>query len=235
MTDLSDTLCTLQQPSIADNSVLSNLIHAGQQDLLRELLAGPVYLSPTVLDPEEIELSPLAWRERRIASEFLDPLRLAARDETDLDLQVANYIREFAIRIGELWVPLTPNQEELDRAAYLAGRDVRSEVRRRCPDLIGRINLDAGEAETVAIAAARGMTILVDDQAAVNLLRCLYPEIRFVRTCEMLRCAAENGLRSCDEVAEVFNRRIVEDLGFYARRGVERLYLRCDPPACVWE
>lgn len=236
----------LAQPCVADNTLLVNFMHAGAAQLLRDLLRAPVRLTPTVLDPAEASLPDQAWDAREAASEFLRPLhraaeaeRQAARGSPPSDLpyyrRVAPLIAEFAAAEGAWWTPVSVTPAELARGAYLASRQVRQEARRAYPDLRGRVELDAGEAETVAVAAARGWTILVDDQAAVNLLRRLHPNVPIVRTCELLAYAATTRLIACAEAGGLFNRVMVEELGFYARRQGRRLVLRCGPPRCCWE
>ena len=81
--------------------------------------------------------------------------------------------------------------------------------------------------------------MLLEDQAAIELLRCLYPTVGIVRTCSLLEYAAKAGYLPCPEAAELFNHRLAEDWGFFVRRRAnnqpERLWLRCDPPECRWE
>ena len=235
----------LRSSCIADNTVLVNMVHAGAADLLHELLDGPVLLSPTILDPAEAALPNATWHDHVPSSEFLRPLHRAAIEEQratqgrpspDLGYyrRIAPRIHEFASRLGDLWVPLDVTEPELAHAGFLANRDVRKEARERCEHLTGRVELDDGEAEVLAIASARGHTVLLDDQAAVRLARCLHPHVRVVRTCELLRHAATEAHRPCTAMSDLFNRIIVRELGFYAQRGGERLVLRCDPPRCAW-
>ncbi len=86
---------------------------------------------------------------------------------------------------------------------------------------------------------SRGFTFLVDDRAAVQLVRCLYPSVPVLRTCGLLAHAVKKGYLPCDEAADLFNRRLAREMGFYASRkedGMrEYLQLRCGPPQCVWE
>src|SRR5690606_5528288 len=152
-----------------------------------------VRLSPTVLDPHEAAQNPQDWKGLVPSSELLGQLRHALEAEeqaASTPSSLAHYrkisgrILDFAGRRGETWEPIEPSVEELALAARLSSRAIREEAKARCPELRGRVELDAGEAEAVAIAVTRGWTILVDDQAAVNLLRCLYPRVPILRTCE---------------------------------------------------
>ncbi len=102
-----------------------------------------------------------------------------------------------------------------------------------------RIELDAGEAEAAAIAVTRKWTFLTEDQASVDLVRALHPDISVVRSCSLLVHAIEVGRIECSEAEVLFNLRMVEDTGVYNIRKSqdgtrERLRLRCDPPGCEW-
>ena len=103
-------------------------------------------------------------------------------------------------------------------ASSFRNKRIRAQVRQRCPDVRGRIELDIGEAEATAVAVSRGFTFLVDDRAAVQLVRCLYPEVTVLRTCGLLAHAVKKGYLPCDEAADLFNRRLAREMGFYASR-----------------
>jgi predicted nucleic acid-binding protein len=236
----------LKGPCVADNSLLVNFVHAGAADLLHDLLGGPLYLTPTVLDDREALEAAGIWTNRRPTSEFLRPLQRALVAEqgdwrgeqaadVDYSRRIAPHLTAFARQRGVLWEPAQPTIKELTHATYLADRAVRTLVREQCEGLKGRVELDAGEAEVVAVSTAREWTVLVDDQAAVNLLACLFPTVRIIRTCELLVYATCIGRIDCGEAARLFNHVIVEQLGFHAFRSGERLYLRCDPVGCRWE
>ena len=213
----------LSAPCIADNSLLSNFVKAGAADLLHALLESPVHLSPTVLDPYEASQS-RPWSELQPTSELLK------------DWESTPWISRFACKQNELWLPVELQNTELTQANYFGSRAVRDDVRARFPTLErGRVQLDAGEAEAAAIAINRKWTLLVDDQAAVNLLRHLHPDIPTIRTGELLVYAAQIEEISCSEAAELFNTVIVGKLGFYAHRGGKTLRLCCDPPRCEWQ
>lgn len=237
----------LERPCIADNSVMSNFVQAGAADLLSALLNAPVRLSPTVLDPHEAVQNPQDWKGLVPSSELLGQLRHALEAEEQAASsgsvpsslvhyrEISDRILDFAGRRGETWESIEPSVEELALAARLSSRAIREEAKARCPELRGRIELDAGEAEAVAIAVTRGWTILVDDQAAVNLLRCLYPRVPILRTCELLVHSVGSGLVTCPEASKLFNETIVEELGFYVYRAGQRLHLRCNPARCDWD
>lgn len=232
----------LAQPCVADTSVLSNFVQAGAAEVLVAVLDGPVRIPPTVLDPAEAA-SVLLTRPTRVPrSELLrqlqydedDPSRLRHDQAATMGLEATTArIEGFARSQGVGWLPVDPTVEELSLATRLSSRVVRAEVREACPELRKRrIELDAGEAEAVAIAVSRGWTILVDDQAAVDLLRCLYPTVPVVRTCQILVHAVQRGTVSCPDAARLFNEVMVGELGFFASRRGKRLFLGCDPLGC---
>ncbi len=63
--------------------------------------------------------------------------------------------------------------------------------------------LDAGEAETLAVALNRGMNVATDDQAALRLLREEHPEVPVMRTSQLIRTWGEAGHQH--EVAAVLH------------------------------
>jgi len=223
---------------IADTSLLSNFVNTGYAQLLDRLLGGPVFLSPSVLDDQEV-IHPLDSLDTEPTSEFLRPLYMAQFPGNEAYEPWAPHIRSFALGKGTAWQPAAPTTSELVLASSFRNREIRAKVRQECPDVRGRIELDAGEAETAAVAVRRSYTFLVDDRAAVQLVRCLYPDVPVLRTCGLLAHAVRQGSLPCAEAAELFNRRLVRELGFYASRrqdGVrQQLRLHCGPPRCDWE
>lgn len=223
---------------IADTSLLNNFVHSGNVRLLDRLLGKAVRLSPTVLDIQETLLP--EFPRVPPTSEFLRPLYMASLPEYPEHRSIAPFIQSFALSAGDLWEPVDPSVDELALAARLSSKGIRVRVRNTCPEITRpRIELNPGEAEAAAIAVTRGWTFLTDDQASAELLRCLYPEIPVLRTCFLLLHAAERAYVPCEEAAELFNRRMVDDLGFWAFRRhegkQERLWLRCGPARCDWE
>ncbi len=191
-----------------------------------------------MLDDREVT-PPLDSLGTEPSSEFLRPLYLSQFPRYAAYVSWATHIRAFASGRGTTWQLTTPTVGELALASSFGDRRIRTDVRRRCPEVRGRVELDAGEAEAAAVAVSRGFTFLVDDGAAVQLVRCLYPEVTVLRTCGLLAHAVEKGYVLCDEAANLFNSRLARDMGFYASRkedGVRQyLQLRCSPPRCVWE
>lgn len=223
---------------IADTSLLNNFVHSGGARLLDRLLGKPVRLSPTVLDVQETLLP--HFPRVPPASEFLKPLYMSGLPEHPEHRGIAPFIQSFALSAGDLWEPVEPSMKELALAARLSSKSIRVRVRNACPEITrSRMELNPGEAEAAAIAVTRGWTFLTDDQASAELLRCLYPDVPVLRTCSLLIHAVGRGYLSCEEAADLFNRRIVDELGFWAFRRAEgkqeRLWLRCDPSRCGWE
>lgn len=248
MADANDITPALEQPTIADTSTLSNFVHAGAADLLRAVLKAPVHISPSVLDPYEATMEPSNWDSLTPTSELLAPFKWTvettgqeahddwnARQAADRTHAVTQRIKTFAQGVGHDWRSIDPTSEELTLAAYLNSHAIREPMRQKCTGARGRIELDAGEAEAVAMAVTRSMTILVDDQAAVNLLRCLYPHVPIVRTCQLLVHAVRIKATTCHQAATLFNDVMVKEHGFYARRSGQQIYLLCDPARCKWQ
>lgn len=228
----------LSRRCIADTSLLNNFVHSTSGWVLERLLKKPVCLSPTVLDVEETRLPDFPRTEP--ASEFLRPLYMAILPGYPEYRKIAPFIQSFALGAGDLWEPVEPCKEELVLAARLSNRKIRSEVRRICPETSRKkLELDPGEAEAAAIAITRGWTFLTEDQASVELLGCLYPDVPVQRTCTLLVHAVDQATLTCEEASELFNRRMVDELGFWATRRIDgsrqRLWLRCDPARCSWE
>lgn len=228
----------LDRRCVADTSLLNNFVHSGSAYLLDRLLGRPVQLSPTILDVQETLLPGFPRAEP--ASEFLRPLYMAGSVEHSDYRRIAPFIQSFALSAGELWEPVEHSRDELLLAARLSSKKIRAEARSIYPGISRRkVELDPGEAEAAAIAITRGWTFLTDDQASAELLRGLYPDVPVQRTCHLLTHAAEQGLVLCNEAADLFNRRIVDELGFWAFRkssgARQRLWLRCDPSRCSWE
>lgn len=228
----------LHRRCIADTSLLNNFVHSASAWVLDRLLGGPIYLSPTVLDVKEPLLPDFPRNEP--ASEFLKPLHMAGQPGYSEYRQIAPFIQSFALDAGDLWEPVEPSKDELVLAARLSNRTIRSNVCRTCPGTrCKKVELDPGEAEAAAIAIARGWTFLTEDQASVELLGCLYPDVPVQKTCTLLVHAVERETLTCEEASELFNRRVVDELGCWATRRAngtrQRLWLRCDATRCSWE
>jgi len=223
----------LSHPCVVDTNILSNFIHTGQAHLLNGLISDYIYLPPTVLDEREA-IYVTAFREREARSEFLKPIYKPTLKADSLYQEAAPHIEKFTSNIHRHWEPIELTVEELALANHVSSRAIRKKVRKACPDIKGRVELGPGEAECVAVAASRKWTLLVDDQAAVNLVRCLYPSVVIIRTCELLAYAAKESYLTCENAANLFNDVIVDKHHFYAYSGNKRLWLRCNPPKCKW-
>ncbi|QIN84331.1 hypothetical protein GBA63_18040 [Rubrobacter tropicus] len=203
-------LGVLNRPCIADTSLLNNFVHSSAY-MLERILRRPIRLSPTVLDARETRLPEFP----RVQPSFY----MSRSTEHAAYGEIAPFIQSFALGVGDRWEPVEPDSNELALASRLSSREIREEVRTVCPGISRKkVELDSGEAEAAAIAATRGWTFLTDDQASVEFLRCLYPNIPIQRTCTLLLYAVEREVLSCEEAADRFNRRIVEELGFWAFR-----------------
>lgn len=228
----------LSRRYIADTSLLNNFVHSASAHVLDRILQEPVRLSKTVLDVEETLLPDFPLTEP--TSEFLRPLYMAGLPGHSDYRKIAPFIQSFALDAGSRWEPVQPSEDELGLAARLSSKTIRSRMRYACPEVSRRkTELDAGEAEAAAIAITRGWTFLTDDQASTDLLQCLYSSVPVLGTCTLLVHATERGILTCEEASELFNSRMVDELGFWATRRAgssrQRLWLCCDPASCRWE
>ena len=223
---------------VADVSFLNNFVHSESAHVLERILGGPVHLPPTVLDVHETLLPDFPGVE--CFSQFLRPLSMFRLPKYSSYRTIAPLIQSFALAVGTLWQPVELTRDELVLAARLGSKRIRAEKQDTRPRANRRkMELGCGEAEAAAIAINRGWTLLTEDQAAVELLRYLYPEVPVQGACSLLVHAAEQGIIACSEAADLFNRRIVNNLRFWAFRmsggKQERLWLRCNPTSCSWE
>lgn len=225
---------SIKNSCIVDTSLLSNFVFLGRAHLLQKLIGRPVFISPAVLDPAE-SLTDVVQRPAR--SEFLKPLYEISGQADARYAGAAPHIKSFANAVGSLWSAVDLTIDELQLAADLKNRSIWSGLS-GLPSKYTKKGLGAGEAEACAIAAKRGWTLLIDDQAAVELMTALGYEIPCIRTCMLLTHAVAIGLISCLDAADLFNGQIVDMFGFNATRNkrTERLWFRCSPePKCLWE
>lgn len=225
---------SIKRKCIVDTSLLSNFVFPGQAHLLQRLIDGPVFISPAVLDPSE---SVLANFEHPPRCEFLKTLYEISGQAGERYASAAPFIRSFAGSAGTQWASVDLSLEELELAAEFSERAIWSGIT-GVPSKYTKKGLGAGEAEACAVAATRGWTLLIDDQAAVELMTGLGYDVPCIRTCMLLTHAVHTGLISCPEAANLFNNQIVDFFGFNATRNkrTERLWFRCIPePKCQWE
>ena len=232
--DNEDLSQILAQPCIVDNDLLSNFVYVGQAKLLNRLLNQSVFLSPTILDPNELDKS--KWGTNRPRSEFLQPLYTTYHADNAREYE--NYIphiEDFVNNKAGLWKPTSVSLDELILANELSSKEIKTRLKQLKPDIKGRIRVHPGEAETAAIAISRAWTFLGDDQAIITILRALYPTVPIVRTCRLLSYAAYSDAISCPEAQEIFNERIAKEI-FFASRNKNTEYLRilCNPARCEW-
>jgi hypothetical protein len=224
----------LSNNCIIDTSLLSNFVFTGRAHLLQQLVGGPVYVSPAVLDPSETLLPNLYSIAPRC--EFLKPLHEVYADSSERYAEAAPFIQSFALASGTLWQPIELTETELALASRYSHRSIWQDTA-GAESRFTKRGLGAGEAEACAVAVTRGWTLLLDDQPAVELLKGLGVGIEIARTCRLLQHAVDKSYLVCEEALQLFNAEMVDKYGFHATRsrGSERLWFRCKPPRCVWE
>lgn len=227
-----DIVDALRQPCLVDTSLLTNFLYSGNALLLNQLIGQPMQITPAILDIAEVDL--IDSETATCASEVLRPL-FASEEKQERYKKVRTHIMSFA-RAGEtLWNGVALTKEEY--ALALSFRD--KAIWDKCPagNRKRKKGLGAGEAEVLAVAISRKWTILLDDQAAVDLLRCLAPDLTVLRTCALLVKAVERKLIDCRSAENLFNEQICGELLFNCKDPESGKYLkfRCDPPRCQWE
>jgi predicted nucleic acid-binding protein len=177
------------------------------------------------------------YRDYNPRSEFLKPLHEMHGENSERYARAAPHIRSFAGNAGTQWTSANLSLEELELSTTFRERSIWNGIT-EVPSRYRRKGLGAGEAEACAVAVTRGWTLLIDDQAAVDLLTGLGYDTPCLRTCMLLTHAVKTELMPCTDAAELFNHQIVDFFGFNAvrNRQTERLWLRCEPEVgCVWE
>lgn len=224
----------LNKNCVIDTSSLSNFVFTGQAHLLQQLVGGPVFITPAVLDPAETLLPNLYSVVPRC--EFLKPLHEVLGDSSERYASAAPFIQSFALGSGTLWQAIELTEEELALARQYSVRTIWNNTT-GVDARFKKRGLGDGEAEACAVAVTRGWTLLIDDQPAVELLKGLGLAVPLLRTCKLLQHAVHREYVLCEEAMQLFNAEMVDRYGFSATRsrGAERLWFRCDPPRCVWE
>lgn len=216
MADAPSPSAPLQKPVVADNSVLSNFVDAGLAPLLFKIVGGPVYISPSILDP--MELPPYSGQPNAEFAKGLYKAQLRLSDAR-MAQRYPNRI-DFVKQLGVLWQPAL-----LDLATNLRRFEIERMSAQTSPQ----------DAECLAFAELHGWVLLTEDNRLSSLAQSL--GVHILRTCGLLELAAKNGLIGCSTAADSFNRVMVETMGFYVLRNrrTERLYFRCSPPRCEWD
>lgn len=224
----------LKRECIIDTSLLSNFVFTGHAELLDKLVSGPLLIPPAVLDP--IEVIDSSNYVVAPACEFLKPLHEVYGGTSEVYASVAPLIQSFALGKNSLWQPVELTLEELSLASSFRTREIWKSTT-NVDNRFTKRGLGAGEAEACAVALKRNLTLLIDDQPAIELMRGLGHAVSHARTCMLLQHAVENEYIPCSDAMHLFNALIVDKFGFHATRakGTERLWFRCDPPRCVWD
>lgn len=192
--------------------VLAMFVDAGRADLLAELAAGNLFVSPTVLDPGEVppfsqqpiaEFAKGAYYFQQRLGRPVDAVRHHRR--------VAFYSTE-----GVLWRAVSLSTDELRATADLldpatwqraAGVDPAVRVKR----------IDRGEAECAAVAVTRGWTLWSDDAAIIDLLGALHPEQPVERISNLLVRGVREELIACQDAADLYNEVFKGQLNLWTR------------------
>jgi len=185
---------------VADNMVLAMFVDAGHAALLAALAADRLFVTPSVIDPEEappFSAQPTAefargafyFQERQ--GNPLAAVRLHRRTAFYLDLDTA-------------WTPATLSVEELHQTELFAAPTTWAAAEARDP--VRRIKrVSRGEAECAAVVVKRGWTFWTDDTAILDLLAVLHPAQPVERISDLLIRTVQEGLLGCQEAADLYN------------------------------
>lgn len=193
--------------------VLAMFVDADHARLLSALAGRSVYVTPSVIDPEETP--PFA---RQPVAEFAKGIFAAQRDLSQpLHTMRVQRRTAFYRAVGAAWRPVRLSYAELQQARYFASPAAREAARQADPTLrVKRVS--AGEAEAAAVAVARGWTLWSDDAAIVNLLAALYPDHPVERISDLVMRAAREELLPCQEAADLYNDTFKGMLGLWTTR-----------------
>ncbi len=227
-----DIVDALRLPCLVDTSLLTNFLFSGNALLLTQLVGQPLQITPAILDAAEVEL--IDSETATCSSEVLRPL-FASEEKQERYKKTRTHIMSFARAGGTMW-----NGVDLSADEYTLALSFRDKVIwGKCPSGTRKRKkgLGAGEAEVLAVAISRKWTVLLDDQAAVDLLRCLAPDLPVLRTCALLVEAVQRKLIDCRSAENLFNEQICNELLFNCKDPDSGKFLRfrSDPPRCQWE
>lgn len=227
-----DIVDALRKPCLVDTSLLTNFLYSGNSLLLHQLIGQPMQITPAILDAAEVDL--IDSESAACASEVLRPL-FASEEKQERYKGTRTHIMSFARAKGTMWNGVELSTEEYALALSFRQKAIwdkcRPGTRKR------KKGLGAGEAEVLAVAISRKWTVLLEDQAAVDLLRCLAPALPALRTCALLVEAVQRKLIDCRSAERLFNDQICNELLFNCKDSDSGKFLRfrCDPPRCQWE
>jgi len=201
-----------QPPGVADNMVLGRFVDAGAVPLLAALAGGRVFVTPTILDPQE--RPPFV---RQPTAEFAKGIFAAQRD-LSRPLFATRVQRRTAFygAVGSAWDSVALSSSELAQARFFESRAAFLQAKSANPT-IKRRRVDAGEAECAAVAVTRGWALWTDDAAIIDVLAALHPGHSVERVSDLLSRAVREALLACEEAADLYNRVFKGTLGLWTR------------------
>jgi hypothetical protein len=180
--------------------VLAMFVDANRVALLAELATGHVFVSPTVIDPDErppFHQQPTAEFAKG-AYYFQQRLGLPV-DAVRLHRRVAFYAS-----MGTVWRPAVLSTAELQLTATLLDPTTWQQAMAIDPSVRVK-KVDRGEAECAAVALTRNWTLWTDDAAIVALLAALHPGHPVERISDLLARGVRAGLIACQDAADLYN------------------------------
>lgn len=186
-------------------------VDTGHTSLLSALAGGSLFVTPTVLEANEIP--PFTQQP---SSEFSRGIFHAAERQSGL-----HYARRVQRRTAFLtsetpiWRPAQLSITELRQAHYFTTPLARDHAKQVDPSARIR-RISQGEAECAAVAVTRGWVLWTDDNAIVNLIGALFPGHPVERISDMLIRAVHEGLIACQDAADLYNNVFKDSLSLWS-------------------
>ncbi|HEY1336174.1 MAG TPA: hypothetical protein VGF59_01625 [Bryobacteraceae bacterium] len=180
--------------------VLAMFVDAGRADLLGALAGGRVFVTPTVLDPDETP--PFAQQP---TAEFAKGT-FYFQQRLGLPVDAVRHHRRVAFYSarGNAWRPIELSTDELGMTAHLLNPSTWEQAAQIAPSVRVK-RIDRGEAECAAVALTRKWTLWSDDAAIVALLSALHPDHPFERINDLLARGVRENLIGCNAASELYN------------------------------
>lgn len=208
---MSDQASSSGAGFVADTMVLGMFVDAGYTQLLTDLAAGNLIITPAIINPAETPPYASHPMAEFAAGTFLFQQRLGnPLDEVRFSRRAAYYLD---INLG--WNPAALSIEEIKQQEMLSSGAIWEDSR---VSHSGRRNarIGRGEAECAAVAISRGLTLWSDDAAIVSLLAVLHPDHPVERISDLVIRAAREEHLSCQEAADLYNDIFKQRLGLWS-------------------
>lgn len=207
---MSEPLGPVTTGCVADNMVLAMFVDADHAALLAALASGRMFVTPSVIDPDETPPFPAQPTAEFARGAFYFQERLG----NPLAAVRLHRRTAFYLDVDTRWMPATLSTEELQQAELFATPATWASAETMDPTRrIKRVG--RGEAECAAVAITRGWVLWSDDAAIIDLLAVLHPAQPVERISDLLVRATREGLLGCHEAAALYNEVFRDTLGLW--------------------